>query len=131
MDNKIDRLAVALLFFGCPVSGLANKPKAKTFMIVLLLTIIRFAGGGLPASWGSAAGVTCREPAASRMRPQTPAAAEAARRLGRVGALDPANMVVLLLERTALALPEGVASGSMPASRPTLLLGGAGGQQNR
>src|SRR6516225_9029305 len=91
---------------------------------------VRFAEGGLPASGGSAAGVTCREPAASRMRPQTPAA-EAARRQRRAGAVDPANMVVLLLERTALALPEGVASGPVPASRPTLLLGGAGGQQNR
>src|SRR5262249_21579611 len=47
---------------------------------------VRFAEGGLPASWGSAAGVTCREPAASRMRPQTPAA-EAARRLRRAGAV--------------------------------------------
>jgi hypothetical protein len=34
----------------------------------------------LSASWGSAAGETCREPSASRKRPKAPAAAEAAGR---------------------------------------------------
>src|SRR5215475_13773124 len=58
-----------------------------------------FAEGALTASWGSAAGETCRELAASRMRPQTPTATEAARRLRCVRAVDPENMVVLLSER--------------------------------
>src|SRR5262249_43047946 len=90
-----------------------------------------FAEGGLTASWGSAAGETGHEPAATRMRPQTPAAAEAARRLRRVGAVDPAGMVVLLAERTALALQEGGTSGPAPPFGPALFLGVAGGQQTR
>jgi hypothetical protein len=57
-------------------------------------------------------------------------AAEAARPFRQVGAVDAANTVVLLAEKRG-ALQEGVTSGPVPASRLTLFLGAAGGQQNR